>query len=268
MSHGEASDGGATHVNMAPVSVSTLPRARSGARRATQRGGPRRWAKNVVKYLRYAARQSRSVRRLSARDDCGLTVLLACEMQRRVGCLSKAGAASVGALLRRARGARVCCSEPSSVRSGSLVALNAFGYMHDVVLSIRRNIGPLLPGAPEALDSLAAIYRGSAQTVDLAAIVRDATPPVRSQSGFHVIDRSDLDRSGRVDFVEDGTPDLVRVVAPLGQFAFCFPNFPAASGSGSLAGSSRTSSIRFFGQTAFRYAARTSRRSRSANGNG
>ena len=85
--------------------------------------------------------------------------------------------------------------------------------MHDFVLSIRRNVGPLLPGAPEALDSL------------VAAIVRDATPPVRSQSGFQVIDRSDLDRGGRVDFVEDGTPDLVRVVAPLGQFAFCFPNF-------------------------------------------
>ena len=93
------------------------------------------------------------------------------------------------------------------------MALNAFGYMHDLVLSIRRNVGPLLPGAPEALDSL------------VAAIVRDATPPVRRQSGFHVIDRSARDRDGRVDFVEDGTPDLVRVVAPLGQFAFCFPNF-------------------------------------------
>ena len=39
--------------------------------------------KKDVKCLRYASRQSRSVARSSARDDCLLTVLLAYEVQSR-----------------------------------------------------------------------------------------------------------------------------------------------------------------------------------------
>ena len=64
---------------------------------------------------------------------------------------------------------------------------SALAYVHDLVLSIRRNLGTLPPEAADALDALAAIYSGSGATTDLADVFRDAIPPVRRESGFQVV---------------------------------------------------------------------------------
>ncbi len=64
---------------------------------------------------------------------------------------------------------------------------SALAYVHDLVLSIRRNLGTLPPEAADALDALAAIYAGSGATTDLADVFRDAIPPVRRESGFQIV---------------------------------------------------------------------------------
>jgi hypothetical protein len=102
---------------------------------------------------------------------------------------------------------------------------NALAYVHDLVLSLRRNLGTLPPDAAEALDALAAIYCGSGATTDLADVFRDAIPPVRRESGFHVVPHARQSASAAAPAVEDGVPDLVRVVTPRGAFAICFPDF-------------------------------------------
>ncbi len=100
---------------------------------------------------------------------------------------------------------------------------NALAYVHDLVLSLRKNLGKPPPEAAEALDALAAIYCGSGATVDLAGVLRDAIPPVRRESGFQVVPPER--RSAPVSAAGEGSWDLVRVVTPRGDFAICFPDF-------------------------------------------
>ncbi len=102
---------------------------------------------------------------------------------------------------------------------------SALAYVHDLVLSIRRNLGTLPPEAAEALDALAAIYSGSGATTDLADVFRDAIPPVRRESGFQMVPLACRSDSGAAPAAEERVRDLVRVVTPRGAFAICFPDF-------------------------------------------
>jgi hypothetical protein len=109
------------------------------------------------------------------------------------------------------------------------VALNrragAPGYVQDVLASVRRNVETLPAGASEAFDVLEGAYRGSTATVDLNAVVRDATPPVRCVSGFHrrgACDDADLNPPGAADSI---VPDVVRAATRGGDFSIWFPDF-------------------------------------------
>ena len=97
---------------------------------------------------------------------------------------------------------------------------NAIAYVHDLLLSIRRNAQRFPPGATEAFDRLAATYTGSLERVDVDAVVRGALPPVRHHSGLRPAQRDAIAPAAAADEV----PDLVKLVTPTRDVAFCFPN--------------------------------------------
>ena len=98
----------------------------------------------------------------------------------------------------------------------------ALAYLHDLLLSIRANVGEMPEEATEAIEALIALYRTSGATVNLANVFRDAIPPVRRESGVQIAPRPS---AGAAPVADEAVPDLVRVVTPRGAFAIFFPDF-------------------------------------------
>jgi hypothetical protein len=108
------------------------------------------------------------------------------------------------------------------------VALNkrstVLGDVHDLLTAISRHVAPQPAGVAEALDRLRAFYGASRATIDVEAVVRDATVPVRRESGFQFRGLSDLEEPSPPPPVEAVFPCLSKLETPGGDFTIGVAN--------------------------------------------